>query len=105
MDSLWDFAAGVESLCDLLCDLALDLEEALLGTIKEVETIEGPVSLKVPPCTQPGAMLRLQGRGIGGGDHKVRIQVRLPERLSDRQQELVREIFSVGEGQGPGDRD
>jgi DnaJ-class molecular chaperone len=44
---------------DILLDLPLSLYEALLGTKVEVPTLEGPVTLTIPPGTSSAAKLRI----------------------------------------------
>jgi curved DNA-binding protein len=72
---------------DLFLDLPLTLREATLGTRVEVPTLEGPVTLTVPPGTDSGARLRLRGKGVrhpsGGpaGDLYAVVQIRVPRGL------------------------
>ena len=60
--------------------------DAVLGAEIRVPTLEGAISVKVPPGTQPDAQLRLRGKGLprfgarGRGDLYLRLAVRLPER-------------------------
>jgi molecular chaperone DnaJ len=76
----------------------IDVADAALGTSLNVPTLEGQVAIKVPAGTQPDSMLRLRGKGLprfGGGsrgDLYVRLQVHVPERLSDRQRRLFEQI-------------
>ena len=69
-----------------------------LGGTIDVPTLEGEMTLKVRPGTQPNTMIRLRGSGIqeinshGRGDLYVRIIVRVPEKLTRRQRELVEEF-------------
>ncbi len=87
---------------DLFSDVEIDLVDALLGAKKTVETMRGSVTVTIPPGTQPGATLRLRGRGVAGsdgqppGDHLVRVRVRLPERLTPRQRQLIEEFAKAG---------
>ncbi len=73
--------------------VTLNVAQAVLGASVEVETIDGTVSLRIPPGTQPGKKLRLRGKGVkkmrgdGRGDHIVQIDVRIPESLSDSEKE------------------
>ena len=55
---------------DILLDLPLSLYEALLGTKVTVPTLDGPVTLTIPPGTSSGAKLRIKERGIFRGDEK-----------------------------------
>lgn len=82
---------------DIVSEATIGLAEALLGTEIDVETTDGEVRLKVPPCTQPDSLLRVRGKGVKGrtaanGDHLVRIKVRLPEKLTEEQEKKVREL-------------
>jgi molecular chaperone DnaJ len=55
----------------------------------------------VPPGTQSGQIFHLRGRGLprvntgGIGDLHVRVQLWTPDRLTDREQELIRELGKV----------
>ena len=49
---------------DIELDLPVTISEAVLGAKVEVPTIEGPVTVTIPPGTSSGARLRLRGRGI-----------------------------------------
>lgn len=40
------------------------ISQAILGDTVEVLTLDGPVDVKIPPGTQPGAQLNLRGKGI-----------------------------------------
>ncbi len=83
---------------DLYRDEMVDVVDAVLGTDIDVPTLEKPLAVKVPAGTQPDSILRLRGKGLprfGGGargDIYVRLQVRVPERLSDRQRRLFEEL-------------
>jgi len=53
---------------DLEMDLSLWPWQAVLGAEVRVETLDGPVTLTIPPGTQNGRRLRLRGRGLPRGD-------------------------------------
>jgi molecular chaperone DnaJ len=59
--------------------------DAVLGAELKVPTLEGAISVKVPPGSQPGAELRVRGKGLprfgsrGRGDLYVHLLVKLPE--------------------------
>lgn len=63
---------------DILLDLPVTLQEAVLGAKVEVPTIKGPVKLQIPPNSTGGAKLRLKGRGIAGGNQYVELKIALP---------------------------
>ncbi|HSH17306.1 MAG TPA: DnaJ C-terminal domain-containing protein, partial [Verrucomicrobiae bacterium] len=68
---------------DLYHDLQLAPWEAVLGATVSVPTLDGSVSLKIAPGTQPGQQLRVRGRGLpteGGGRHLPRAHSRRSDR-------------------------
>jgi curved DNA-binding protein len=76
----------------------IDLFTAALGGEAEVQTMDGTVKLKIPAGTQPEQLFRLAGRGMpklrssqSRGDLFVRVKVRIPKQLSDKQKELLAE--------------
>lgn len=72
---------------DLTITVPVTFAEAALGTQVKVPTLDGPVTVKVPPGTSSGRTLRVRGRGVkrkdgGAGDLLVTVQVAVPQRLS-----------------------
>jgi DnaJ-class molecular chaperone len=69
---------------DIHVDLSVSLPEAVLGARVDAPTIDGPVSLTVPPNSNTGTILRLKGKGLGKGagegrgDQYVTLKVVLP---------------------------
>jgi DnaJ-class molecular chaperone len=55
---------------DIIIELPVTLQEAVLGATLEVPTIKGPVRLTIPPNSGRGTRLRLRGRGIEGKGHQ-----------------------------------
>jgi len=82
---------------NIISTVAIDMADAALGTTVEVQTMDGPVNVKVPAGTQPQQKLRLKGRGMKGpdgkrGDHLVEAKVVIPRRLSQAQKDLLRQF-------------
>ena len=79
---------------DLYHDLDVAPWEAVLGAEVRVPTLNGPVTMRIPPGTQNGQTLRLRGRGLprgahrGPGDLYVVVNVQLPTRLTPAEREL-----------------
>jgi molecular chaperone DnaJ len=71
------------------------LTQAALGTQLDIETIDGIEPIEVVPGTQPGAVLRVRGRGMPSlrtgrrGDLIVQLDVEIPTNLSAEQAELL----------------
>jgi len=82
---------------NILCEIQIGFVQAALGTKLEVPTIKGTNTLKIPPGTQSGKILRLKGmgfpdvRGHGIGDQLVRVKVEIPTKLTAKQRELLEE--------------
>jgi len=85
---------------DIVTDEELSFPQAALGEELDVETVQGPVSIKIPAGTQPETLIRLRGKGVKSvnssthGDHYVRIKIVIPKSLSSRQKELLKELDS-----------
>jgi molecular chaperone DnaJ len=82
---------------DIVCEVPLNLAQAVLGTRLRVRTLDGKkVVLRIPPGTQPGRKFRIKGQGIekGGrrGDQLVQVQVTVPDELTPEQQELLKKF-------------
>ena len=76
----------------------LSMIDAALGATIEVETVDGPVQMKIPAGTQNGKVFKLSGHGAPGlngrgrGDQLVTVTVETPTKLSGRQRELLEQF-------------
>ena len=81
---------------DLTKDIEITPPEAVLGVKKDIQTLHGKISIKIPPKTSTGQMLRLKGLGLpqkgGYGNLNARIKIVLPKDLSDKQIELYKKL-------------
>ncbi|MDR2379453.1 MAG: DnaJ domain-containing protein [Bifidobacteriaceae bacterium] len=83
---------------DLLATLPIPMTAAALGAAIAVETFDGPAVVDVKPGSQPGAVIVLEGLGVGRlgqrtrGDLRVQLDVRVPTELDDSQRELLRRL-------------
>lgn len=75
---------------DVHVELPVTLQEAVLGGKVPVPTVDGRVSLTIPPGSNTGTVLRLKGKGIAGGDQFVKLKVVLPERPDAELQSFLR---------------
>lgn len=71
---------------DIIMDLPITVDEAVLGGKVEVPTISGRVSMSVPKGANSGDVLRLKGQGVkpargAAGDQRVVLKVMLPEKI------------------------
>lgn len=82
---------------DLHVDVPVTVSEAFFGAKVKVPTLDGAVSLKVPPHTQSGAKLRVRGKGTTRkgrepGDLYVHFLIKLPTAESPELTELVEKL-------------
>ncbi len=81
---------------DILLDLPLSVYEAMLGTKVAVPTLEGPVTLTIPPGTGSGAKLRIKGRGLERdaekGDQLVVVKIALPKDLDEADRKVIEDL-------------
>lgn len=79
--------------------------DAVLGSEIKVDTVDGPVYMKVPAGTQTGSDFKLSSHGVPHlksdtrGAHIVTLDVEIPTKLSKRQKELLEE-FKLAEKRG-----
>ncbi|MBF0548218.1 MAG: molecular chaperone DnaJ [Candidatus Riflebacteria bacterium] len=82
---------------DIVCAKEISFPLAALGGEIDVPTLKGAVKVSIPAGTQTGKVFRLRGYGVrsnngGEGDELVRIFVRTPTQLSEKQRELLLEF-------------
>lgn len=90
---------------DILSQSEISISQAVLGDKIEIETIDGPVKLKIPSGTSSGQEFRLKGKGVVGlsgnkskdrGDHLVKIKVKIPKNLNRKQKKLLEDLKQEG---------
>jgi molecular chaperone DnaJ len=82
---------------DILCEVPINLAQAVLGSKVKVKTVDGQsVVLRIPEGTQSGTKFRIKGQGVekGGrrGDQYVKVEVGVPETLSEEQRKQFEEF-------------
>jgi molecular chaperone DnaJ len=88
---------------NLTVDLPVTFAEAALGATVAVPTLDGKsVKVKVAPGTPSGRVLRLKGRGVTRGsktgDLLAKVQVIVPQRLTDEAREAVEKMAAAEDG-------
>jgi curved DNA-binding protein len=81
---------------DILLEVPLSLWESLLGTKVQVPTLDGPVTLTIPPGTGSHAKLRIKGRGVFRGEEKgdqlVVTRVVVPKTLDEEDKKVIEKL-------------
>ena len=87
---------------DLTQDVPVSIYKALLGGEQTVETLSGPVKIKLKPDTANGTRLRLRGKGFPVykkegqfGDLYLRLSLTLPQNLTDQEKELFQQLAAL----------
>ncbi len=88
---------------DVVCQIPITFSQAALGTELEVPTLKNKARVKIPAGTQSGQVFRLRGLGFrrlrdkSEGDQIVQVIVETPKKLTQRQEELFREMAGLEE--------
>jgi len=86
---------------DLAVELKISPWEAALGAKVTVKTLDGPVTLTVPPGTSSGSRLRLRGKGLptksGRGDMFARTRIVVPDKMNEKEKELFEQLAKESE--------
>ena len=83
---------------NLHCVMPISFPQAALGTELDIQTLEGPATIKIPEGTQNGREFKLRGKGVphlnahGKGDLIVEIRVQTPTKLNRAQKDLLRQL-------------
>ena len=85
---------------NLLVTVPVTYSEAVRGSDVKVPTLSGaPVTVRIPPGTPSGKVLRVRGRGVHTGskqgDLLVTIQVHVPSEPSDDERSLIDQLSQV----------
>lgn len=95
---------------DLKVTVPVDLYTALLGGKVKVASMDRTVQLTIPESTQNGRVFRLRGLGMPNmrnpeqrGDLYARVEVRLPDNLSDDEKALIRQLRALRQPEHEGE--
>jgi molecular chaperone DnaJ len=86
---------------DLYTELLVTYPQLVFGADLTVPTVTGSVVLSMPIGTQSGQVFHLRGRGLprvntgGTGDLHVRVQLWTPDRLTEKENQLIQELGKV----------
>ena len=90
----------------ILSEQTVNMVDAALGTEIDVDTVDGPVKMKIPAGTQSGTDFKLSGHGVpfikgnGRGAHIVTIIVETPQNLNKAQKDILEQFKSTGGKKG-----
>jgi len=86
---------------NLLMDLDIKMSDALMGSEKEIKTLDGKIKLKIPAGIDSGEILRVRAKGTpqshgSRGDLMIKISVRTPKHISSKAKKLIEELKEEG---------
>ena len=79
----------------------IKITEALLGTKKEIESVDGKITIKIPSGVRHGELLRIKDKGvpystIQNGDLLVKINIDIPNKYSKKARQALEDLKSEG---------
>ncbi|KAM6156104.1 dnaJ homolog subfamily A member 3, mitochondrial [Rhynchocyon petersi] len=80
---------------DIHSDLFISVAQAILGGTARVQGLYETINVTIPAGTQMDQKIRMGGKGIprinsyGYGDHYIHIKIKIPKKLTSRQQNLI----------------
>jgi molecular chaperone DnaJ len=83
---------------DILYELPINVPQAVLGDRISVPTVDGEATVEVPPGTQHGRVIKIQGRGVPHlrtgrrGDQVCVVRVVIPSHLSGAEKKLYEQL-------------
>ena len=87
---------------DLHCQLPITIYLALLGGKATVKTLDGDISITIPPESEHGKIFRIKNKGMPNydnttqyGDLFVTLNVQIPKNLTDKEKELIRQLAEL----------
>ena len=86
---------------DIYTQAIISFSEAALGAKKEIPTIDGEVTIKIPAGSQTGKQLRVKDHGVvitehRRGDMYVELIIDVPQKLSRAQKKLLEQLQEGG---------
>lgn len=90
---------------DIYYNLQVSLADALLGAVVQAQTVSCDVELTIPPCTEPGNVLKMANMGVTlpsgkTGDQYVTINVKFPKSLTNDQKDYIKWFDDVESQKG-----
>ncbi|TFI51936.1 molecular chaperone DnaJ [Mastigocladus laminosus UU774] len=95
---------------NIISEIKISYLQAILGSRFEVNTVDGPVELTIPPGTQPNTVMKLENRGVprlgnpvSRGDHMITVLIDIPNKITPEERELLEKLAKIkGDRTGKG---
>ena len=92
---------------DIYTEIDISPEEAVLGSERSIKTVHGDDQVNIPSGTQPDSVIKMSQkggpkfRGQGNGDQYVKVNIKIPSKLTREQKELWSKLNEIKD-QRPG---
>jgi len=85
---------------DIICEVPVPFQTAMLGGNVHVPTIHGNAELKLPAGTESGKVFRMRGKGIsnpryGKGDQHIVVQIEVPQGLNSKEKKTLQDAADI----------
>jgi molecular chaperone DnaJ len=86
----------------LVTEQTITFTQAVLGDKIEIETLDGPTKLTIPPGTKSGTVFRLRDKGMpnlreyGRGDLLCKVDITIPKKITKEQRESLEKLKELG---------
>lgn len=83
---------------DINTKVEINIKQAILGDTINIETVDGPLKLKIPEGTQSGTIFRLREKGVpilnsrGRGDQLIEVSVLIPKGINSKNKKIISEL-------------
>ncbi len=86
---------------NLTMDLGIKLSEALLGVERDIETLDGQITVTIPAGVNFGETLRVKNKGVPVDNHRrgdllIKIKIDMPKKLSKNARKMVEDLKEEG---------
>ncbi len=86
---------------NIIMDLSVKLTDALTGATYNIDTLDGALKIKIPAGVKFNEFLKVKGKGIPGiggvrGDLLIRVNIKLPEKLSKKANMAIDQLREEG---------
>lgn len=89
---------------DIHTDAVISISQAILGDNLRIEGLHEDLNVKINPGTSSHSRIRIPNKGIkridsyGHGDHYVHIKIKVPEKPTEKQKEIIKQFDNETEG-------
>ncbi|MBV9349729.1 MAG: molecular chaperone DnaJ [Patescibacteria group bacterium] len=86
---------------NIVMDLPIKVTDALIGSSRTIEALDGNVEIKIPPLRSTDEILRIKGKGVPVGQGKrgdllIRVRLEFPQKVSSEAKTLLEKLRKEG---------